>query len=190
MAMFSPVPALYKWDRELRKFKVANDGSVRAIFMPKLDVKARMSKYDKERKQMMLLKPQHLGSLISATNLAEVSVQITSEKTILSVGNDASDPERVAFVMKDRKSNEEVQVTGTLGDFKALQTLLESILPALYGWQVFTNPAAITQLLEEPYNMNIGGPYSRSPPSSPSGGGAARPDGPPPSADDFFREGK
>ena len=148
MLMARPVPVTLSADQETQ---IAREGYVSLVAIPRT---SESGSFEKEKKVAVKLRAKQIGQLIAwrgllpSTGLARnnQTLTVTAYSGAVPVSLDFKPPsngEEMVEVSLTPKEGERLVVPISVGEMKAFQVLLESALPALYGW-TFKNLAQKT----------------------------------------------
>uniref|UniRef100_A0A0G4HE17 Uncharacterized protein n=1 Tax=Chromera velia CCMP2878 TaxID=1169474 RepID=A0A0G4HE17_9ALVE len=149
MVMFRPLPSLFSSSEE-NVFMSRDQGRLMVSVMqreapPKLT-------YDKKSKVTLALGGAEVGMILAADPTdSGMSVQIERAESMFSISK-AKDSENGIVFKMEKKGNaaSAVEVEAVVGDLVCLQSLLQSLLPTLYGWQVVSNPLLLPYFTKPP----------------------------------------
>jgi len=108
--------------------------------------------YDKKSKVTLALGGAEVGMILAADPTdSGMSVQIERAESMFSISK-AKDSENGIVFKMEKKGNaaSAVEVEAVVGDLVCLQSLLQSLLPTLYGWQVVSNPLLLPYFTKPP----------------------------------------
>lgn len=144
MLMARPVPVTLSSDQETQ---IAREGYVSLIAIPRT---SESGSFEKDKKVAVKLRAKQIGQLIAwrgllpSTGLARnnQALTLTAYSGSVPVSLDFKPPsnssdqtaEPMVEISLTPKEGERLIVPISVGEMKALQVLLESALPALYGW--------------------------------------------------------